>query len=612
MADLHEFTQNSYDYVIAGGGTAGLVLAARLSEDPNVTVAVIEAGQSRLDDPNVDIPALCFQMLTNPAYDWTFSTVPQKGTGGKVHNVPRGKMLGGSSGNNYLVYVRGTTEEYNDWAALTGDEGWNAQSMLKYHRKSECFEAPEDANPEVARTMYGSGSHGTDGPIHTSFQDSYMSIEKDFLQAATQLTGIEQPGDAWGGNHTGFTNLLGFVARTGDERIKGKRSYAARGYYEPVKSRPNLSVLCDATAERVELDGANERAIGLTVSHDGKSSTVRANREVIICCGTIKSPQLLELSGIGDPAMLRNAGVDCKVPLSGVGQNFQDHLLSSTSYSLKPGVSTLDAMSAPEVLSAAQAQYAKTKDGPLTSIPATAGFYPASMYTTEGEFQQAIDAISATRHEPSSSAFYRKQLDLVQRYLQDPKGSASQVHFIGAAIDISAGVSDPKNIIIPQDPTGQHTMSIFQCLEHPASRGSIHITSSNPLDQPAIDPAFLTHPADAIILGAAMRMSGKLVSTSPLADKVDVQIVPDPKNVDLTDLEQAKEWVKQWCMTQYHPIGTCAMGEVVDSRLRVEGVKGLRVCDASVFPMHLSGNICASVYAVAERAADLIKEDWVL
>lgn len=227
-------------------------------------------------------------------------------------------------------YARGTSSEYNDWATLTGDPNWSAEQIMRYMRKSETTEPVSEAITDRWKIGSLPEYHGTNGPIHTSFQDGYLPIEYDVFKAADEVCNIETPEDPWSGEHFGFSFQMGMISRAGSN--KGKRSYSARAYFEPVSGRANLHVICDTMVSRVLLEGIDNTATDVELIHDRQKYTIKANCEVIVCCGAIQSPQILELSGIGDPDVLKKAGVDCIVPLSAVGNNFQDRAKSMPAY----------------------------------------------------------------------------------------------------------------------------------------------------------------------------------------------------------------------------------------------------------------------------------------
>jgi choline dehydrogenase-like flavoprotein len=469
---IEEFSNTTFDYIICGGGTAGLAIAARLTENPEVTVGVVEAGKYRIGDPLVDMPAGLFQLLENPEYDWCMYTAPQEGNHGKVHHIPRGKLLGGSSGINYMMYVRGSTQDHNDWAELVEDEGWSAEIMQHYMRKHQTLEPIDPSIKDTTTMPFVREFHGTSGPVHTGFNDTIIPIENDIIKACDEVTTTpNKPVDPWSGDHIGFYNTLGSICRTGPN--KGKRSYAARGYYEANRARPNLKVLCSTLVNKVNLDG--NKATGVSISHEGKEYNVSAKREVIVCGGTIKSPQILELSGIGDPAVLEAAGVECKIANPAVGANVQDHQITLATYEMKPGTITLDTLhQVPEAMQDALKQYTESKSGPLASISSMQGFFPAKKVMSEEELEQVIKSI---RDVKPTSAFHEKQLAQVIAHLQSDHSANIQLVLIPATADIS-GIEHQSHVFPPRAADKPAGVTFALCLQYPVARGYVHIESS--------------------------------------------------------------------------------------------------------------------------------------
>ncbi|CAG7922512.1 unnamed protein product [Penicillium olsonii] len=599
---IEEFLDTSFDYIICGGGTAGCTIAARLSENPLVKVGVIEAGKSRLGDPVVDIPGMFPEQLANPNYDWCIYTEPQAGNRGKVHQIPRGKYLGGSSGMNVMVYVRGSMEDYDNWASFVGDEGWSAESMQRYMRKHQTL---EPAEADLGRSIKLQDKfHGTNGPIHTSFNEGAMPVEFDFLKACEDTTGItDKSEDPWSGHHLGIHHVMATITRKGPN--KGLRSYAAREYYAPNHTRPNLKVLCEARVNKILLDNKN-KATGVSINHRGKGCEIKVAREVILTAGSVSSPHILELSGIGDPAILKSAGVPCKVKNSAIGANLQDHAIAFLNWEVNPGVMTGDVLrQAPEAMQAAIKQYADTKDGPLAAVPNIMGFYSAKSLLSNEEMEKVLQSVRAVKPD---TKFHAKQIQQVIANLDDEKASNIQIVLVPAMMNPEGDVKNHSKLFTDIADPEKIGITAVVGIQNPVSRGYIHIKSSDPAQQPTIQPKWLTQEADAIILGAALRMADRVGHSKHLRDSISGRTFPRP-SVDLQNLDQATEAVHDYVSSMYHLCGTVALGEAVDSHLRVKGVQGVRVADASIFPNNLSGNIQASVYAVAERAADIIKDD---
>ena len=477
--------------------------------------------------------------------------------------------------------------------------------MKQYMRKHQTLE-PIDPRITERKTMPFIGeNHGTSGPVRTSFNDFRLPLEDDIILAADHATGLsKKPIDPWSGDHIGFYNTLGAVARTGPN--KGKRSYAARGYFQANEHRPNLKVITESLVEKVVLE--NKKATGVEFTHNGQTHTIKAKREVIVASGAINSPQILQLSGIGNPDVLKAAGVDCLVDLPSVGENYQDHVVGGIVYQMKSGHFTGDSIYKPEVMAAAQKALAEEQGGPLTAISSVQGFFPASLFLEDGEMEEIITTIEKTQKD--STPFQKRQLDQVIRHLRSPKSANLQLVFVPVTGDFKEGASDQSKLFLPANPENNDGMTIAICLQYPAARGHVYIKSASAADAPEVHPNYLGHEADVAVLAAGIRMVDKLSQAPTLADKISHQLQPRKEEFDLSSIKGRREAAQEYIMGEYHSCGTCAMGDTVDSRLKVKGVEGLRVVDASVFSNNVSGNIVSSVYMVAERAADIIKEDW--
>ena len=339
-------------------------------------------------------------------------------------------------------------------------------------RKHQTLEPFDDDVTERGTMPFVGENHGTSGPVRTSFNDWRLPIEDDIIKACDEVTGMsKKPMDPWSGDHIGFFNTLGAVCRTGPNR--GKRSYAARGYYEPNKNRPNLKVLCEALVSGVVLEG--NAAKGVNFVHDGAKHSVKVKKEVIVCCGALQSPQILEVSGIGDPEVLKAAGVECKVENKGVGNNFQDHLLGATVHELSPGNISLDAIYNPDVMADAQKVLMEKQGGPLTCISSTQGFFPYKMFASDAELKETVQSIKDT---PTHTAFHKKQLEQIVAHLESSKSANLQFVLVGATANSETGLQDQSKLFPPADPSKPMGVTMAICLQYPASRGSIHITSA--------------------------------------------------------------------------------------------------------------------------------------
>lgn len=314
--------------------------------------------------------------------------------------------------------------------------------------------------------------HGTSGPVHTSFNDTILPLERDFIQACEEVSGISnKPTDPWSGDHIGFYNSLGAVSRVGPN--KGKRSYATRGYYEPNRARPNLKVLCEALVNKVILD--DNKATGVSLTYGGVEHQVSAQKEVIVCGGTLKSPQILELSGIGDPTVLEPAGVPCKVENLAVGANLQDHSLSFIVYKVKPGIITMDSLSQmPQLMEDAMKQYSETGTGILSSVSTMQGYLPVKTIMSEDELSAVVQSI---RDVKSTNQFHADQLAQVIKHLQSDHSANLQVALIPATGN-PEGIKNQSKLFPPLPADEPAGFSLGVCLQYPVSRGYVHIGSN--------------------------------------------------------------------------------------------------------------------------------------
>lgn len=471
-------------------------------------------------------------------------------------------------------------------------------------RKHQILEPIDEKVTDRSTMPFVGENHGTSGPVHTSFNPWKLDIEDDVVKAADKVTGYtKKPLDPWGGDHIGFYHTLAAIGRSG--KSTGKRSHAARGYLEENFGRSNLKVTTESLVTKIELDG--DSATGATYRSHGKEYTVRAKREVIVCGGTIASPQILELSGIGDPEVLSKAGVECKIENKAIGENMQDHVVIGLVTELGDGVEGLDMLYNPAKLAEFQQMYMEKGNGPLSTTSTVQGFFPYKKFATEEE-QAAI--IASVEKIEAQTPYAKKQRDTIIAHLKDDTSANLQFVFVPLTADMNKSQEDQSQLWLPVPEGQKHSVTLAACLQYPVSRGYVHIRSSNPEDHPEIDPAYLKHEADLNVLAAGMKFLDLTSKAEPFASKLSGKRSSPRQELDLTKTEDAKKAVLEWYMTEYHPCGSVAMGDALDSRLRVKGVKGLRVADASIFPGHVSGNIMSSVYMVGERAADIIREDW--
>ncbi|MCP5152982.1 MAG: choline dehydrogenase [Ectothiorhodospiraceae bacterium] len=527
----------SHDYVIIGAGSAGCVLANRLSADPSVSVLLLEAGG---EDRSIwiKVPVGFQKLLYHPTLNWQFETEPEDNVAGRRIPIPRGRVLGGSSSINGMLYVRGQPLDYDTWAQL-GNRGWSFSDVLPYFKRAERFERGGDA------------IRGGDGPLNVADMRERHPMIDAFVDAGVEC-GYERNADYNGARQDGF----GYYQVTQKD---GRRESAATAFLAPVRGRPNLEIRTGARVRRLLLEG--KRVVGVEYERDGRREEVRAGAEVLVCAGAVQSPQVLELSGIGQPELLRAHGIEVRHALPGVGENYRDHFAARITWRVKQRVTLNDDTRgwrmAREIL-----RYAIGRRGVLTY---TAGI---------------------------GHGFVRSRPEL-----ETPD---CQLFFAHASFD---------HITRKLDPEPGMTIGVYQC--RPESKGSIHIGGPDPMAAPKIRPNFLGDALDRDTLVAGLKLTRKIGEASAFAPYRDHEMKPGP---DCRDDADWLDYARRTGATTYHVMGTCKMGPdgdpmaVVDDRLRVRGVEGLRVVDASVMPTMPSGNINAPVIMVAEKAADMIRE----
>ncbi|MCV2885117.1 choline dehydrogenase [Aestuariibacter sp. AA17] len=533
-------SQSEFDYVIVGAGSAGATLAARLSENPGINVCLLEAGGA---DKHmfIHIPFGLSLLSRVKHVNWNYQTVPQRHLNNREMFWPRGKTLGGSSSINAMCYIRGAAEDYDRWAEL-GAEGWDWESVLPYFKRSE------------SQQHGGSELHGADGPLRVEDLRHTNTLSQSFVKAAEQV-GVKHVGDFNSYQREG----VGFYQVTQKE---GRRCSAARAYLLPAMSRPNLTVITNAQAQRVLLD--DKTAKGVEYLQAGERKVATAKHEVILSGGAINTPHLLMLSGIGSANALAEKGVEVNVDLPGVGQNLQDHLDAIVQYRCKAKQGyAVDVRALPMYVSHFF-KYLSGRTGLLTSNIAEAGGFV-------------------------KSALAGQVPDL-------------QYHFLPAILQ-DHGRSTAFG----------YGFGIHVCCLYPKSRGSIQLRSSDPQHAPVIDPNYLAHEDDRKVMIDGVRKARAILNAPEFTQYLPREVTPGK---DKQSDEDILAFLRQHAETIYHPIGTCKMGApedemaVVNSKLQVRGVRSLRVVDASVMPSLIGGNTNAPTIMIAEKAADLIKTGW--
>jgi choline dehydrogenase len=528
----------SYHYIIVGAGTAGCVLANRLSADPNNRVLLLEAGGS--DNYHwVHIPIGYLYCIGNPRTDWMMKTAPEPGINGRALGYPRGKVLGGCTSVNGMIYMRGQAADYDQWAQM-GNTGWGWDDVLPYFTKSEDHHAGT------------TGMHGSGGEWKVSRQRVIWDILKAVQEGAREF-GIEPTGDFNSGTNEGS----GFFEVN---QKRGVRWNAAKAFLKPARGRKNLRVVTHAHTDSLAFDG--RRATGVRYRHQGRRHLATAGREVILAAGAINSPKLLELSGVGNPEHLSGLGIPVVHALQGVGENLQDHLQIRTVFKVSNTKTLNERVNSWFGKLGIGLQYALAQSGPMSMAPSQFGMF--------------------TRSDPSLAT---PDLEYHVQPLSTDK------------------LGDPLHAF--------PAITVSVCNLRPQSVGSCHIAAANTDLQPDIRLNYLSAEADKQVAVRSIRQAREIMTAKALAPFSPTEILPGP--VHETDADLLRE-AGNIATTIFHPVGTCKMGKderaVVDTRLRVHGMEGLRVVDASIMPKIVSGNTASPVIMIAERAAEMILQDW--
>ncbi|WCO67044.1 GMC family oxidoreductase N-terminal domain-containing protein [Iamia majanohamensis] len=603
----------TFDVVVVGGGSAGAVVAARLSEDPTCRVALVEAG-GRPPAKEL-VPAACASLQLDPEVDWMY-TADAGGTGrgltGGRMMVPRGKMLGGSSGLNYMAYVRGHPGDFDAWAEQ-GAEGWSHDEVLPYFKKSEGLAPSGDIAVDA-------DAHSTDGPLGVSVRAPVITGAREFVEAAV-AAGIPA-GDYNGRDRTrpeGVVSLLQTTTRD------GKRSSTYHAFLEgEPEARDNLTIITHAQVTGLVLDDGDDGPVARGVTYrgaDGGEATVRATEEVVLCAGAIGSPQVLLLSGIGPRAELEAVGVDCRLDAPDVGKHLKDHLQVGLFFPAPGGgvsMSALGVAFGPDAL--------RAPAGPLPADPADDAGLPEPLAALRAEAERQVGEWVATGTGLASSSLYDAcawySTGLGDDHTHDAQlgvfvcGYDPQIWEAVLRVDPAEYFDDPATRLGPE----AESVIVLANPVQPRSEGEVVLASDDPTAHPDIRMGYYDDPHDMRVMVAVLRKALEVADRWP-GDRLGPLLVPrvlaeahghaegdEPTDALLEDM------ARHYSFTVYHPTSTCRMGDVVDARLRVHGVAHLRVADASVMPNVVSGNTNAACIMIGEKAAEMVAADhgWAL
>ncbi|KAI5117292.1 hypothetical protein M0805_006814 [Coniferiporia weirii] len=593
-ANIDDITGKEFDFVVIG-----LTVAARLAEDPNVTVCVLEAGSVRLDDPLIYTPAEYGKQEQDPRYDWDFLTVPQVNSNGRTFHWPRGKLLGGSSGINFQVWTLPPKEDINNWEKL-GNPGWNWDRYLTHVMKAEGFIPPKESDAVANRQTYNPAVHGTTGPVRTTLPSPIMQEEVPFQDTLINA-GIKVAKDPDGGDPIGSTMLPSTI-----DANSYTRSYAATAYFVPNAGLPNLKVLCDSLVHRITLKKGGDgqpllpaEAEGVEFEYNNTVYTVFARKEVVLSAGALKSPQVLELSGIGDSKVLGPLGIRTIIDLPGVGSNMQEHILGSVVFELDPKLKyrTFDTQGNDSSIGddfnrICLSGYTYVPLPSVTSDQVAKNLVAAQRQSVE-------ERIKAGTVSDSLAKQWLIQLDVFEQQT----GADVEIIFFGGYFG-----GAPKEFT----EAGRTFVSVVYGANHLFSRGTIHAVSTDPHDQPIIDPHYFDEKLDLDVMTETVKFIRTLRNVAPFKDVLIGEINPGPACT--TDV-QIKDFIKNDISTICHTASTLSMlpqelDGVVDPNLLVYGTNNIRVIDLSIVPLHISAHCQSTVYSIGEQGAEIIKAKW--
>lgn len=597
LADVKPFPFLS-DYVIAGGGLAGLVLASRLTEDANKTVLVIEAGNTGYEVQNkIDVPGNAYySSLLNTDYDWQYKTAPQANLGNRILDWPRGRVLGGSTAVNGLYLVRPSSLEVNAWAGLAGPNGteyWGWDSLFAAMKKSEVFTPPADEIAKEFDIRYNTESHGTSGPVHYSYPGFLLPIVGDWTTVLENIGILGSPdpngGQGWGA----------FVATSSINPTNWTRSYSRSAYIDPLPPRANLHILANTRVMKVNTEANTDgtvKATGISYATTPNAawSTITANKEVILSGGAVGSPHMLLLSGIGPKAQLAQFNIPSVVDLPGVGEHLQDHLASQVIYKTSGQTAAQEAVNQTLVNGSSTFLSFVNSAIAYSNITDLFGDYaPEFKKTVSDNATWAVETLSPTTDSTVRAGYAATYAVQAEQLILSPIG---QVELLLGLTGTAQG--------------GDDSVAVQAALQRSFSRGRMYLNNSSPWEYPVIDPNYLAHPADVFLLREGLKLARKIATTEPFSATLTSEVFPG--TAVSTDAEW-DAWLKTVVTTEYHPSGACSMlpreqGGVVGADLKVHGTTNLRVIDSSVFPIEFAAHLMSITYGLAEKGADIIKQ----
>ncbi|OHF00487.1 GMC oxidoreductase [Colletotrichum orchidophilum] len=576
-----------YDYIVVGGGASGLTVANRLTENPAVTVLVIEAGELDKGEDFVKIPGLAGGAI-GTQYDWNTTYVANDALGGRVVSIPQGKVVGGSTKLNRMVFDRGSKSDYDRWDVL-GAEGWNWESLFPYFKKNEKFTPPKADIVSEWGVEFDAAAHGSDGLMQATYSPFFWPTTKYMIEAVKELK-ITIPKDQANGSAIGA-----YFCPHNQDPITSTRSSAREAYYDNFTGRKNLHLLTGRQVTKVLTAGSGDfvKAIGVefAASKGAQTQTAKVAKEVILAAGTFHTPQILQVSGIGDPALHTSINVPTVVNLPAVGQNLHDHVILTVVNTINTTLPVNSMLQNNATFAAeARAQYDSQKNGPLSSPTGDfIAFLPLSTYS------KAVDVLSSEAASQDATTYLPSGTPA-----EVVKGYKAQQKVLNERL-----TADDSAILEIIWSDGAFVLG----LQHPYSRGSLKAPSSSTFDAPIADSAFLKNPLDVSVLVEGVKFARTIAGTEAVKPLQPFEIVP---GANVTTDAAIADFVRQQSGTLYHPVGTCKLGPreeggVVDANLNVYGVKSLRIVDASIMPLLPASHLMTTVYAVAERAADIIK-----